>query len=95
MGTLSEELFDIIKSGFDNPDDFKVRVSTQFTCLLLLKPFKLSNENLKSKGYDRGVPFSNSLSVCDHYRIESLRDGSKQAQNSLRYGKNFEKFDSF
>ena len=40
----------------------------------------------KKQGYEEAIPFTNSLSVCDQYRIESMKVGGGTKQ-TYKYGK--------
>lgn len=77
FGSQKEEIYDIIRNGFNDPTTYKV--GNYFICI-----FELNNLFLiflKLKGYEEAIPFTNNLYTSDLNRIENIRKNSNTKVN--------------
>ena len=83
-GDHFEELFDIIKYGFKDPSKYKV---PEFHFLNQNKIRIFFNLSLfeQENGYEEAIPFSNSMSVCDHHRIEACKANAPNKTNNMAF----------
>ena len=83
FGTQLEELHDIIRSGFKSPAEYQVKFKLFLNKIDTFFTFFYDQK----LGYEEGIPFTNSLSICDYQRIENFKGSSNSKHNlNFKYG---------